>query len=125
MTTAPTMSPSTTASRVTRTGRARATRVQRRRPFLSTRGVLDVRARHQQSDRLAAGGRRHDAGDPTVVHDRDPVAQGEDLVELGGDHQDRLALVALLDHLAVYVLDRSHVEPAGGLGGDEGLEGLG
>ena len=56
------------------------------------------------------------------VHHGDPVAEGEDLVELGRDDEGAVALVAIVDDLAVDVLDRTDVEPSRGLGGDEELE---
>ena len=59
---------------------------------------------------------------PGPLHDRDAVADGEHLVELGADDEDRGPLVALLHDPLVDVLDRADVEAAGGLRGDDELE---
>ena len=63
--------------------------------------------------------------DPAAVHDRDPVGQLEDLVELGRDEQDRRPGVALGDGLAVDELDAADVEAARRLVEDEQLAGRG
>ena len=57
----------------------------------------------------------HDADDLASLHDRDAVADGEDLVELGAHDEDRRPCVALLDDPLVDVLDRADVEAAGRL----------
>ena len=63
--------------------------------------------------------RRRIADQLAAVDDRDPVGQLEDLVELGGDQQDRRPGVALGDRLAVDELDAPDIEPAGRLVEDE------
>ena len=62
-----------------------------------------------------------DADDPALEHHRDPVADGEDLVELRAHDQDRRAGVALLDEPPVDVLDRADVEAARRLRGEDEL----
>ena len=57
-----------------------------------------------------------------AVHHGDPVAQLEDLVELGRDEQDGRSGVALLDRLAVDELDAADVEAARRLVEDEQLQ---
>ena len=63
-----------------------------------------------------------DAHDLAAVHDGDPIADGEDLLELGAHDQDGRAGIALLDDPLVDVLDRSDVEAAGRLGRDDQLD---
>src|ERR1019366_9276027 len=70
---------------------------------------------HQQPQFLGRHRRRTETGDLALVHDRDPVREGVDLVEFGGDDEHGHALVALFDDAAVHELDRAHVQPAGGL----------
>ena len=55
----------------------------------------------------------------------DPVRERVHLVELGRDDEHGHALVPLGDDLLVDELDGPHVHPAGGLGGEEELEGPG
>ena len=83
--------------------------------------------RHQQADLLACRPSRPSTtrDDLAAVHDRDPVGQLEDLVELGRDEQDRRPGVALRDRLAVDELDAADVEAAGRLVEDEQLAGRG
>src|SRR6266511_2045689 len=74
------------------------------------------RAGHHQAELLPSGlFRWEDVHDPASIHDRDPVAQGEHLVELGGDDEHRDARVPLLHDLPVDVLDRSDIQAPGGL----------
>src|SRR4051812_14380140 len=68
---------------------------------------------HHQLAELALDARRvlHDAGDLAAVEDRDPVAQREQLLELGRDHDGRDTVLghgsdALPDHRG-----RADVEP--------------
>ena len=56
---------------------------------------------------------------PAPEHHRDPVAQRQHLVQLGGDEQHGRPAVALVDYPAVDVLDRADVEAPGGLGGHQ------
>ncbi len=81
------------------------------------------RAAHVQADALGGRLRRvEDPHDPALVHDGDPVAQREHLVELGGHDQHRSPLVTLLDHSPVDVLDRADVQAPRRLGGHEQLD---
>ena len=90
-------------------------------PLVGRGGGL-VGAGHHQPDLLPWGLGWHDADDPAVVHHRDPVGEGEDLVELGRDQHHGRPAVALGDDPAVDELDGAHVDAAGGLGGDEHLQ---
>jgi hypothetical protein len=75
---------------------------------------------HQQTDALAGRGRRVERrDDATLVHDGDPVGEGENLVELRGDQEDRDAPVAHPDELVVDELDRADVDAARRLGRDD------
>ena len=84
--------------------------------------VAAVGAAGHQPPELGGGHVRvAEAGDPALVHDRDPVGQRVDLVELGGDDDHGDAVVALLDDPAVHELDRPDVEAAGRLARDQHL----
>src|SRR5207247_7961257 len=76
--------------------------------------------RHEQADLVLVGGppvaRRDNLA---AVHDRDPIRQLEDLVELRRHEQDRRARIALRDRLTVDELDAADVEPARRLVEDE------
>ena len=62
----------------------------------------------------------NDADDPALVHDRDPVGEREELVELLGDQQDRRARRARRSRSElVDALDRADVEAARRLDGDQ------
>ena len=58
---------------------------------------MDTSTGHQQADLLTLDVGADDVDDAAVVHHRDPVGEGEHLVELGGDDDHGGALVALLD----------------------------
>src|SRR5271170_2627578 len=109
MTSAPIKKPSTRASRASTTGLLVLKRDQSERrggaTSTSDMGRSGRGAGHHQTDGLAAGGGVDDASDAALVHHGDAVAQGEDLVEFRRDDQHAHALVALIDHLAVHVLD--------------------
>ena len=66
-----------------------------------------------------------DADDPAAEHDGHPVADRQDLVELGADDEDGGTGVPLLHHPPVDVLDGPDVEATGRLGGDHQLHGPG
>ena len=93
--------------------------------LLRVEGLFGGGAGHHEAQDVAGGVGRDGADDPSAVHDGDPVGQGVDLVELGGDDEDGGAGVALGDDALVDELDGAHVQAAGGLGGDEDLEGPG
>src|SRR5580658_911078 len=78
-------------------------------------------ARHHQAELVLGDVRRAEAGDLALVHDRDPVRQGINLVQLRGDDDDRDPAVALLDDLGVNELDRADIQAAGWLAGQEQL----
>ena len=61
------------------------------------------------------------AGDPAAAHDEDAVREGEDLLELDRDDQDRDAGVAQRDEPAVDELDRADVDAARRLADDQHL----
>src|SRR5689334_16102067 len=55
------------------------------------------------------------AGDLAVEHDKDPVGQRPDLVELNRDEQDSLAFLPQRDEPAVNKLDGADIDAAGRL----------
>ena len=65
--------------------------------------------------------RREDVDDPALVHDGDPIAEGQDLVELARHDEHGRPGIALLDDAAVDVLDRTDVEATRRLGCDDEL----
>jgi hypothetical protein len=81
-----------------------------------------IRAGHHPSDGLLADRHVEGADQAAVVHDGDPVGEGEHLVEFGGDEQHRGALIALGDELGVDVLDRADVDTSGRLRRDEQVD---
>ena len=87
-------------------------RCSRDRPFRTLTG-------HHQSQYFSRCVRRDDADDAAPVEHHDAVRERGDLVELGGDHEDRGPGVAARDDLLVDELDRPHVHAAGRLGGHE------
>ena len=87
----------------------------------SFRGSGDFRSRHQQAEFLHRHRGRPEAGDPALVHDRDPVRERVDLVQLGRDDEHGHAVVALLHDAAVHELDRADVEATGRLAGHQHL----
>ena len=90
------------------------------------RGDRPAAGRHEQADLLALGGRAVDQGDDLApVHHRDPVGQLQDLVQLGGDEQDRCPASRLAIDLAMDELDAADVETAGGLVEDQEPSGRG
>ena len=60
-------------------------------------------------------------GDPALEQRDDPVGQGVDLVQLGGDQEHRAAGGLLVQDLPPHELDRADVEAARGLRGQEEL----
>ena len=58
-------------------------------------------------------------GHPALVHDEDPVGQGEQLLELLGDQQDGRPAGTQVEQQLVDALDRADVETARGLDRDE------
>ena len=73
-------------------------------------------ARHHQPERPLRGGRaRHVSDDPPVVHHENSIRQGEDLVQLDRDQQERFAGVAQRHQAPVDELDRADVDSTGGL----------
>ena len=96
----------------------------RSRPRLAAASTgLDRRATagHEQPDLVDVGGcaASNDADDLALVHHVDPVGQGEELVELLGDQQDRRAASRELEQQPVDGLDGPDVQAAGRLDGDE------
>jgi hypothetical protein len=57
--------------------------------------LLRFDARHGQAKVGVAGVRRKDVDDLSLAHDDDPVADGAQLLQLGGDHDDGDALLAV------------------------------
>src|ERR1039457_4551549 len=84
-----------------------------------SRFIAGPRAGHQQAKHLHRYSGRPDAGYPPFVHHRDAVGQGVDLVEFGGDDQDRHPLIPFGHDAAVHELDGAHVEAPGRLAGHE------
>ena len=76
---------------------------------------------HQQAEFLHRHRGRPEAGDPALVHDRDPVRERVDLVQFGRDDEHGHAVVALLHDAAVHELDRAHVQAPGRLAGHQHL----
>src|SRR5215475_12573594 len=87
-----------------------APRAARSAPRVRAVGSVSRAAGHQQAELLLGDGGRAERDNPALVHDRDAVGQGVDLVELGRDEQHRRALVPLGDQALVYKLDRADVE---------------
>src|SRR5262249_22938686 len=85
-------------------------------------GSIRLAAGHQQAEFLLGDGGRAERDDPALVHDRDAVGQGVDLVEFGGDDQHRYALVPLGNQPFVHELDRADVQSAGRLADDHQLD---
>ncbi len=68
---------------------------------------------HQQAKFFFVGfGGQALAHDLAVEHHRDPVGERQDLVQLDGDQQDRLALIAQGDDLLVDEFDRADIDAA-------------
>ena len=68
---------------------------------------------HEQADLFLVRGPAVERRDQlAAIHDRDPVGQLEDLVELGRDEQDRRSGVTHLDRPAMDEFDAADVEPA-------------
>ena len=88
---------------------------RKRYPVVAGRRGVPGDAGHHQADPLPTDARVDDAHDPAPVHDGDAIAEGEHLVELGRDDQDRRALVTFGDDPLVDVLDRADVEAPGRL----------
>src|SRR5207248_9099392 len=77
---------------------------------------------HEQADLLHVRlGARRLADDRALVHDRDPVGEREDLVEVLADQQDRDTLAGGVAQVLVHGLDRADVEAPRRRGGDEQL----
>src|SRR5579884_4354004 len=74
---------------------------------------------HEQAELLFAGLWRDDIDDAALVHDGDAVGEGTDFVQFGGDEQDGLARVALLNQAAVDEFDGADIDAARGLGRDQ------
>lgn len=86
-------------------------------------GFFAVRSGHQQAQSLArCPVARHDVHDLALVHHRNAVGQGHDLVEFGADQQHGGALVPFGDDLLVDELDRADVDAARRLCRDQQLD---
>src|SRR5580765_3156679 len=69
-----------------------------------------VPSRHQQAELLDARlGACRLADDRTLVHDRDPVCEDEDLVEVLADQEHGDAVRGRVTEIGVHGLDRAHV----------------
>src|SRR6266498_2686375 len=70
-------------------------------------------SRHQQAELLDARiGACRLADDRALVHDRDPVGEGQDLVEVLADQEHGDAVRCRVTKVGVHCLDRADVEPA-------------
>src|SRR5207247_7570272 len=76
-------------------------------------------ARHGQAELLLGHFRSVLPDDAPLVDDEDAIREREDLVELQRDEQDGLSAVARLDEPPMDVLDRSDVEAARRLRGQQ------
>ena len=77
---------------------------------------------HGRADGFGVGLSAVDGGDQAAgVHDEDAVRHAEDLRQLGGDHQDRHALLGEAAHEGVDLGFGADVDAAGGLVHDEDL----
>ena len=93
--------------------------VRRREPFMEARRAVDD-ATHQQPDALDVGfGSRHLPTDLAGVDHDDAVGERKDLLELVGDQQDGDPAVGSGAQTLADELDRSDVETAARLGGDQ------
>src|SRR5687768_6842277 len=82
---------------------------------------LSLPAEHLHADLLLRHAVRVLGHDPALVDDQDAVGEGEDLLELERDEENRPPLVALLHEAAVEVLDRADVKSSRGLRRDQHL----
>ena len=78
-----------------------------------------ARACHEQAELLDRDARRPLTGDLALIHDDDAICEGIYLIELGRADEHGGAMVAGRDDLVVDELDRTDVQPAGRLVGDE------
>src|ERR1700744_3208918 len=110
---APKISPSTSASAATTIGLVEVYRAQIvvHRGFglastsTSDTGTLQGRARHQESDGFPTDRRVDNAHNFALEHDGDAVAQGGPLVQLGAHDERPVASVAVVNDLAMDVLN--------------------
>src|SRR5215469_1234599 len=77
---------------------------------------------HHESELIFRDVGRAEADEPALVHHRDPVGEGVDLVELGGHDDYRRPFIPLRDDLLVYELDRADVQASGRLAGQQQLD---
>src|SRR6478609_6782519 len=76
--------------------------------------------RHHQAELLDARlGARGLADDRTLVHDRDPVGERQDLVEILAEQEDGNTVRGRIAQVRVPGLDGGHVEPARRRGGED------
>src|SRR5690606_17365707 len=81
-----------------------------------SRGCLPD-ARHQFADAFRSDLARPDiSGDPPAKQDGDPVANGDDMFELGRNIKNADPLIALRDQGGLHKFDGPDVEPLAGLG---------
>src|SRR5260370_19088068 len=79
-------------------------------------------AGHEEPEALLGGLRRRQRGDDAALeHDRDPVREGPDLIELARDEKHRAAAAPLLEEPLPDVLGRPDVEASGRLAHDDEL----
>src|SRR5262245_11228462 len=97
-----------------------ATSSQRGGCSLRSTPLRVVPSGHQQADLLDVRARGGELAEhAALVHDRDPVCEREDLVEILADQEHRDALGSCLAQVRVHGLDRADVEAARRSGGDE------
>src|SRR4029077_16127528 len=85
----------------------------------SRNGLPAARARHLDAQLVLADVRTVLRDDLAFVEDQGPVGQRNDLVQLERDEQLPRAVVPRLDEPPVDELDRTNVEPARRLSGDQ------
>src|SRR3954471_17767709 len=105
-----------------KTTEATGTTTRSQRGWRRRRSILTgvVPSGHEQAELLdARAGASGLAGDRALVHDRDPVGEGEDLVQVLADQQHRDAVRGRVAEVRVDGLDRADVEAARRRRGDE------
>src|SRR5688572_2532105 len=84
-----------------------------------SRHRLTLAAEHLDADLLLGNARRVLGDDLALVHHEDAIRERQHLLELQRHEEDSPADIALLDESPMEVLDRSDVQAARGLRGDQ------
>ena len=81
-----------------------------------SRGFLRMDACHEKTKLFRRGFLAwHNIHDLAFIHDRDPVRESQDFIEVFGDQHDRHPLPPLFEQLFAHVFHCADVETAGGL----------